>query len=154
LRFLGNVSAQQVNELIEIIQAIGRGFSPLHLSAARMGFFPNSRSPRVLWVGVQERDGQLLPLQKALLLATQPFTQERAETDFTGHVTLARFNRLPRMQAEKLARAVSASETRVFGDWSSNQFEVIRSELSSQGARHTTLATLPLGGAESNQRLS
>jgi 2'-5' RNA ligase len=40
-------------------------------------------------------------------------------------------------------------ETRFFGEWTVSQVELIRSEISSGGARYTTLAVVPLCGANS-----
>src|SRR5262245_8402254 len=51
LKFLGNVEAQRLDALSESLRAVGRQFSPLRLRAGQVGFFPDSRRPRVLWVG-------------------------------------------------------------------------------------------------------
>ena len=148
VRFLGNVPASQLDELVAELRRVGASFSPLNMKAARIGFFPDARFPRVAWVGVNDLQGQLSALWNAVQSATQPFTKEAAEPEFSGHVTLARVNRLRREDAEKLAKCAARFENTVFGEWTADQVELMRSELLPEGARHTVLATLPLLGRE------
>lgn len=145
LRFLDTVPVSRVEELVRVAHSACAQFAPLRLTAARIGFFPNARSPRVLWVGVKDQGERLGPLWTALQSATEPFTEEAAEKGFTGHVTLARPNRLDRIQGEALAKAAAKYEDVVFGNWTARHVEIMRSELLPQGARHSVLAELPLG---------
>jgi len=140
------VPVARVEELIAAARSACQPFVPLRLTAAAIGFFPTARFPRVVWVGVKDSDDLLAQLWSVLQSATQPFTQEQPDRDFTGHVTLARLNRLRREQVEALARAARKFEATVFGEWTAAQIEVMRSELSPQGARHSLLAALPLAG--------
>src|SRR6516225_1242478 len=50
LRFLADVPSAQVAGLQETLCAVCAGTSPLDLRAQAVGFFPNARSPRVIWV--------------------------------------------------------------------------------------------------------
>lgn len=146
LRFLGNVSDSKVEELKLVIQAACGQFAPLKLTAAGIGFFPPKRAPRVIWAGVAEPGGHLVSLWKAVDLATQPFSPEKGEEHFAAHITLARVNRLGRKEADALMKESERFERTIFGEWTVRQVELMRSELSSQGARHSLLAALPLGG--------
>ena len=76
LRFLGDVEAARVEALAEAIRAACRGFGALHLRAERVGFFPDLRYPRVVWVGVQDQAEQLPRLQQAVEAATAGFTTQ------------------------------------------------------------------------------
>lgn len=100
----------------------------------------------MVWVGVRDLDGRFEPLWQAIQSATQPFTKEAPEPNFTGHVTLARLNRFTPAEAEALASAAGKFEETLFGEWTANRLELMRSELSSQGARHSVLAELPFRG--------
>ena len=95
---------------------------------------------------MSDADQRLSSLWSAIQSATQPFTGEAQETEFTGHVTLARVNRLRRTEFEALALAVRKFDTGAFGQWTANQIELMRSELLPQGAHHSLLAALPLLG--------
>jgi 2'-5' RNA ligase len=144
LRFLGDVEAARVEALGEALRGACRGFTPLRLRAAGVGCFPDLRYPRVLWIGVRDEDDQLPRLQEAVELASRDFTTEEKEARFTGHVTLARIKGLKRSEAEALGQAAAAMKDRLFGQWTAYKIELLRSELSPQGARHSILAAVTL----------
>jgi 2'-5' RNA ligase len=144
LRFLGDVDAARVEALGEAIRSVCRGFGALHLRAERIGFFPDLRYPRVVWVGVQDQAEQLPRLQGAIERATREYTTEDKEERFTGHVTLVRIKGINRPEAEALGQAAAGMAECLFGQWTAHQVELMRSELLPQGARHSTLASIPL----------
>jgi RNA 2',3'-cyclic 3'-phosphodiesterase len=144
LRFLGDVAAARVEALTEAIRSACRGFGALHLRAERVGFFPDLRYPRVVWVGVQDEAEQLPRLQLAVETATEGFTTEPKEKRFTGHVTLARIKGIKRPESEKLGAAAAGMADRLFGQWTAYQVDLMRSELLPQGARHTSIAAIGL----------
>jgi RNA 2',3'-cyclic 3'-phosphodiesterase len=88
LRFLGDVPVERVPALQEAVNAVCLGSPALHLRAQSIGFFPNARSPRVIWAGVNDGQGRLTELQKKIEGAVQPFTQEPGTGRFAGHVTI------------------------------------------------------------------
>jgi 2'-5' RNA ligase len=144
LKFLGDVDAGCVEALGEAIRSVCRGFGALHLRAERVGFFPDLRYPRVAWVGVQDQAEQLPRLQGLVEGATREFTTEEKEERFTGHVTLARIKSIKRSESEALGQAAAGMAERLFGQWTAHQVELMRSEFLPQGARHSTLASIPL----------
>jgi 2'-5' RNA ligase len=144
LRFLGDVEAAQVEALVEAIRTACAGFGALHLRAERIGCFPERGYPRVVWVGVRDQAEQLPRLQQVVEAASAGFTSEPKEERFTGHLTLARIKGIKRPEAEALSKAAAGMVDRVFGQWPAYQIELMRSELSPQGARHRSLATISL----------
>jgi 2'-5' RNA ligase len=147
LRFLGNVPASRVEDLVGLTRPVFLSFASLRLRAARIGFFPNPRSPRVIWVGINDMEDRLGALWRSVQTATQPFSGEPQENAFTGHVTLARVTRLRREQAEELAGSAAQFDNTVFGEWTANEAALMRSELLPQGARHSLVTALALGAA-------
>ena len=146
LRFLGNVAKARVASLIEAAQGTCGPFDRLQLTARGLGFFPDARFPRVLWVGIKDPAEQLACVWKAVQATTLPFTNEAAEEAFAGHITLARLKRLRRSEAAVLAQTVEQFRNDTFGQWTASELHLMRSELSSQGACHSVLAVLPLLG--------
>ncbi len=144
LRFLGDVPVERVAALQEAVNAVCRGGPALRLRAQGTGFFPNARSPRVIWAGVNDGEGRLVDLQKMLEAVVRPFTQEPGTERFAGHVTIGRVKFLKRPEIEKLAEHAQAIKDRLFGEWTANEVELIRSDLLSAGARHTLLAAIRL----------
>jgi 2'-5' RNA ligase len=144
LRFLGKVQAQRVGQLTQAVREACHNFSSLQLRAERIGFFPNPRSPRVIWAGIHDVQERLPRLQQAIEASVRDFTSEKAEERFTGHITLGRAKDFRQPQAEILAMLASSMADRFFGEWTADKVEIIRSEVSPHGARHTTLAICPL----------
>lgn len=144
LKFLGNVDVVQVRELSGVLGEVCEKFAPLKLRAAHVGCFPNLRKPRVVWVGVRDDADQLAGLAKAVEAAAAGFTTEEREGKFTGHITIARIKNFDRRGAQRVAKAVETMALHVFGAWIAEAIELMRSELASDGARHTSLARLPL----------
>jgi len=144
LRFLGDVPVERVPALQETVNAVCAGVSALCLRAQGIGFFPNARSPRVIWVGVNDGEGRLVDLQKKIEGAVQPFTQETGSGKFVGHVTLGRVKFLKRPEIEKLAAQARSVQDRSFGEWTANEIEIIQSRLSSAGAEHSLLVSVQL----------
>lgn len=146
LKFLGDVDAPRVEALGEAIRAACQGFGALHLRAERVGFFPDLRYPRVVWVGVKDQAEQLPRLQGAVESATREYATEDKEERFTGHVTLARIKGIRRPEAEALDKAAAGMAEQLFGQWTAYQVELMRSELLPQGAWHSSVASITLAG--------
>jgi len=142
LRFLGDFPVERVAALQEAINAVCTDVPALHLRAQGAGFFPNARSPRVIWVGVNDNEGRLVDLQKKMEGAVQPFTQEPGTGKFAGHVTLGRVKFLKQPEIEKLAAHAQAVSDRLFGEWTANEIEIIRSRLLPAGAVHSVLKAI------------
>ena len=147
LKFFGNVAESRVADLSDALCVACVPFKVMRLRAERIGFFPDARVPRVAWVGVHDHQEELPQLQVAIESAVTKFTGEKAEKRFTGHVTLARIQGIRRQQAEILSKLAQGMSNRFFGEWMADKVELIRSELSSAGARYTNLAGFPLSGA-------
>ena len=144
LRFLGAVPADRVAALQEAVSAVCLGIPALRLRAQGIGFFPNARSPRVIWAGVDDGEGRLVDLQKQIEAAVQPFTQEPGTERFAGHVTLGRVKFLKQPEIEKLAAYAQAVKSRLFGEWTANEVELVRSDLLPAVASHTLISAFRL----------
>ncbi len=145
LRFLGDVPVAGLEQLKESVNAVCRSARPLQLRAGGVGFFPNPHSPRVVWVGIDDQAGLLVDLQKRIETAIRLFTAEPGEKNFAGHVTLGRLKNLKPPDIRKLAAHTQTVQDRTFGEWTADEIEIIRSELSPGGARHTSFAAFRLG---------
>ena len=68
---------------------------------------------------------------------SEGFTREPVEKAFVGHVTLGRTRHLNRPQAQILANFVTGAANRRFGEWTADRIQLMRSELSPAGSRHS-----------------
>jgi len=143
LRFLGDVPTEHVPDLQEAVNAVCLDSPGLCLRAQGIGFFPNARSPRVIWAGIHDGEARLVDLQKKIEMAVQPFTQEAGTEKFAGHVTLGRVKSLNQPEIRKLAAHAQTFKDHLFGEWTANEVELIRSDLLLAGANHTLVAAFP-----------
>ena len=146
LKFLGDVEAPRLEALTDALRLACGRFPALPLRARGIGFFPDSRVPRVVWAGVQDPDGRLPVVQRAVELAVGGFTREHRAETFAAHVTLGRVRGIRRAEAERMAELAAATADRFFGAWTAGAIEVIRSELLAGGARYTVLSVIRLAG--------
>jgi 2'-5' RNA ligase len=100
VRFLGGVGRETM-ERLQASLAEPWALAPFELALAPAGVFPVSGAPRVVWVGVRDRDGafaRLTPELDARLAAAGATVSgvSDAATHLTPHVTLGRVRRAPR----------------------------------------------------------
>jgi 2'-5' RNA ligase len=144
LRFLGSVQGRLIESLVYTLRAVCQSAGSLQLRASEVGFFPNARAPRVVWIGVRDSGERLGVLQQTVQKATQRFTTEKAEECFSGHITLGRIKQLRRQEIDALARTAARFAQTSFGGWTVHELHLMRSELSAEGADHRLLAAIPL----------
>lgn len=139
LRFLGNVQSVGVEDLQASLRNACLSFQPLNLQAVGLGSFPETRFPRILWVGLHDGTNQISSLYEAVQNATNAFTSEPVEREFSAHITIARIKQIHRPEAERLKQVLAEFRQRVFGEWIGGEVHLMRSQLSSAGAQHTVL---------------
>ena len=142
LRFLGDVAASVLPELENALSRACRGVSPLELTACGAGAFPDDARPRVLWIGLSGQLDRLGSLQARIENETAPWGQ-REERDFHPHLTLARIKDARPVDVRPIAQALSRLHARHLSSWHVGEVELMRSELTQYGAKHSTLITIP-----------
>ena len=146
LKYLGDVPAVQVAALEETVAKVCAGCKALQLSAHSIGFFPSAQRPRVIWAGVDDPDGQLTELHRRIEAAVLPFARSEKPERFAGHITLGRFKPGPHGAVEKRLKRATVLCPRHFGDWPAAAVEIVRNEITADGARHTPLGSYHLAG--------
>ena len=137
LKFLGNVPDERRTTIENALRSVHE--KPVSLSLKQLGVFPNPRSPRVLWMGIQA-DRELEQLATAVDQHMSSVGFEAEKRAFSPHVTLARFNQRPRGNLGSLLTEAEPS----FGTMTANEFHLYESKLSPQGSQYTKLASFKL----------
>ncbi len=146
LVFLGDTSAAKLNSISQAIEAAAAPISPITFAAARLGCFPNTRQPRVVWVGIDEPAGLLPALKAALDRELEPLGFRPEKRPFSPHLTLGRVNkRASHADAAKLGQVVAGATLDEVGRVTATQVHLIRSDLRPAGPTYTTLASAQLG---------
>jgi 2'-5' RNA ligase len=140
LKFIGEVEAAKLDGIRSALTAIGLD-APVDVHFRGLGFFPDEKYPRVLWVGLQA-SRNLPVLARDIDRALEGQGIARAERAFTPHLTLARF--ASRGFEEKPRAAIQKNSEREFGAFQAREFHLIQSKLKPSGAEYTTLASFPI----------
>ena len=144
LKFLGDVQADRLETIAGALQAACAPHAPFTLTVGGMGVFPNSRRPRVVWVGVDEPTGTLSRLQRDVEQVIAPLGFPAERRPFSPHLTLGRVKRgRSAAELEALGQYTTRARVRV-AKMAVDVVYLMRSELSPAGARYTELATAPL----------
>ncbi len=143
LRFLGSVAGQLVAGVQEAGARAAAGIAPFDTRLGGIGAFPNTRRPRVIWVGVQKAE-PLLELHAALEQALAPLGFAPEDRAFQPHITLGRVRDGAR--PAELARFGELAESVDYtGVLPVRSLDLMRSELGPGGARYERIGAAPLG---------
>ena len=135
LRFLGDSSPAQVETLRPRLRAAAAACPACEVRAAGIGTFPESGSPRVLWLGL-DVPAPIVDLQEACERAARAAGFEREGRPFRAHLTLGRWReRAPRPDLPPADLGTTRLDSLV----------LFRSELRPDGAVYTPLARFALG---------
>ena len=102
-----------------------------------MGAFPSLRSPRVVWVGLDDQGGRLVTLQNQIEKEMSKLGFEEEKRAFSPHLTLGRI-RSPRGK-EELVKYLLDERERVFGEINIDRVILFKSELKPTGAVYSVL---------------
>lgn len=144
LKFLGDVSTNQVGLLTDVLRAEAAQCAAFDVSVGTLGCFPKPVQPRVLWVGVQAPDA-LLNLQRGIETQLARLGYPAEDRPFSPHLTLGRVARQA-SPAEIHRTADFLAQTRLgfLGAFRVTQVHLFRSDLRPNGAVYTRLFTANL----------
>lgn len=142
LKFLGDITRQQVEPIVHTLHQALASQSPLRLNAQGLGAFPNLRKPRVLWAGI---DGEgLVALRDAVETALMTLDFPPEEREFTPHLTLGRVRSLRGW--ERVLAVMKQHEQVHFGESVVDHVTLYQSTLRPEGAVYSPLGIIHLRG--------
>ncbi len=144
LKFLGDIHENQVDDIVEQMQRAAQQAQPFVLSVNTMGVFPHKKRPRVLWVGIEKGNEEIVALQKTLDRNLQGIGFKGERRPFHPHLTLARFKAL-KGTAAMMDIMEEHQKYSMLGEWTPTEIVLFKSELRPDGAVYTRLHTVPLG---------
>jgi RNA 2',3'-cyclic 3'-phosphodiesterase len=137
-KFIGEWPEDRLEELKTALAGIGPR-APISVTISKLGFFPNARSPRVFWCGVEALG--LEALAAATEQAAASVGIERENRAFSPHLTLARIKE--RLNLKPLDQAIARLESLDFGRFTVDRFYLYQSKLHLAGSVYTKLAEFP-----------
>lgn len=145
LKFLGDVSENNLNVLKEIISAEAALQKSMEFSVGRLGAFPKTLRPRVVWVGV-EAPPELVSLQRGIEARAAKVGYPKDKREFSPHLTLGRVSRNATPgEVRQIGEILSASKVGFLGVARVPAIHLFKSDLKPSGAVYTKLFSAPLG---------
>jgi len=90
LKFLGDTPTKQIEAISGTLEEISHHYAPISVEIAGAGSFPNSRRPRVLWIGLDDPSGEISAFASEVDRQLQAFGFAREKREFSPHLTLGR----------------------------------------------------------------
>lgn len=147
LKFLGNIKEEMLQTIINGMKKVCSSSNPFNLEIIGIGMFPNTKSPRVLWLGV-ENNSFIMSLQAGIEKEMEKAGFKQEERKFKAHLTIGRFR--SSSGKEDIFKSVSTHEKDSFGIINVNSMSLMKSDLNPDGARHSRIAEIPLGKNETD----
>jgi len=130
------------SRLAEMKAALGEltGRQPIPIQVRGLGFFPNSRAPRVFWAGVHAPP-DLADLARDTDRALERLGAPSERRPYSPHLTLARIKEPVPLNA--LQQAIASLEPVELGAFTADRFFLYQSNLEPSGAVYTRLSEFP-----------
>jgi 2'-5' RNA ligase len=145
LKFLGEIPQPQVEALSNAAEQACNGLPTFTIRVQGSGVFPVHGAPRVLWIGIEDLQGNLGELYQRLEQQAAKGGFEKEARPFHPHLTLAR------LRSAQHARRLGAVHKEAFfepTEFKVSELLVIRSELSSEGSRYSVITRHALDASE------
>ncbi len=143
--FMGSIETEDTPAITRVVREVCQTYGPFDISLKGIGCFPNRRSPRVLWLGL---DGDLEPMSEfrdALQGHLKGFGIKEEKRKFKPHLTLARFRKPKKMDAKE-DQLLSNYEDISSAVCSLKELILFKSDLKPTGAVYTKVESWPLTG--------
>jgi 2'-5' RNA ligase len=145
LKFLGDTPVDKVEEVKAALTQAAAEVGPFTFTVTGLGCFPNSRRPRVVWVGIQELTGALARLRDAVEEHVAPLGFPTERRSFSPHLTLGRVQRrASKSEVREIGEVVASSSIGIVGEMTVTSVSYIKSDLKPSGAVYTTLSEAAL----------
>ena len=144
LKFLGDITPEQLSSLTEALKQACAGLSPFPFSVEGIGAFPKTTYPKVLWVGVHEGKERLAELAKRVEEACAALGFPAEERPFSPHLTIGRVR--SQEGIARLIKELQLAEFRGSGPGRAERVTLFQSTLGPKGPFYTALAEIPFGG--------
>lgn len=145
LKFLGDTRPDQVEAVKTALGRAAFEVPAFAFTVGGVGCFPNTRRPRVVWVGLHEPTGALSRLRDAVESQVAPLGFPTENRPFSPHLTLGRVQRnATGSEVREVGEAVAASTIGTLDEMRVTRVSYIQSDLRPGGAVYTTLYDAPL----------
>jgi len=144
LKFFGDVSPANLEQLAEALQAEAAGHAAFPVSVGGLGAFPNPRRARILWIGLEAPAG-LAALQRGLESAAARMGYEAENRPFSPHLTIGRVGQsVTAADLQKIRSALEGTAVGQLGTFQVEAVSIFKSDLQPGGSVYTQLHSLAM----------
>ena len=144
LKFLGDVSPANLEQLAEALKQESARHEKISLSVGGLGSFPTSRRPRVIWIGL-EAPGTLVGLQRAVEAVSSRMSYPAEDRPFSPHLTIGRVGQdISPADLKRVSAAIEGTKVDFLGKVKVEAIHIFKSDLQPGGSVYTHLYALPL----------
>jgi 2'-5' RNA ligase len=143
LKFFGDISTADVNNICTAVQKRVTSEPSLNLKIEKLGVFPDARRPRVIWCGITGDVEKLSIFQKQLDSDFAGIGFPGEDRPFRAHLTLGRIKDSHGLTG--INEALIKYSAFAAGEFNCTEMILFQSRLSPQGAIYTKLAEFALG---------
>jgi 2'-5' RNA ligase len=141
IKFLGNIEESKIEPIAQALEIALYPFPRFTISAKGLGVFPDSKRPRVLWIGLEGKE--LSKLASKVEKALEPLGFEPEKRDFKPHLTVGRWRQYERPSRE-LGEELERWKSHEFGESTVAEVIFFQSELKREGAIYHPLKVVDL----------
>jgi 2'-5' RNA ligase len=143
LKFLGDTDEQRVPDIYGALETVAATAPPLSLRYREVGCFPAHGNPNVVWIGIEDMNGNLTSLQERIEHAMENIGIGREQRPFKAHLTIGRVKggHRPRSLLTTMKTVTFESQPVTL-----HEIVLVRSELKPTGSVYTILKSIPLNG--------
>jgi 2'-5' RNA ligase len=141
LKFLGDVRSDRLAGIEEAITKVGQATKTFSIRLSGFGAFPTIRRPRLIWLGVGASP-ELRCLKQDLESALVDHGFEAETRAFHPHITLGRADERGAGEFRGLDEVMAGLE--FSGDVKVRTIDLMRSQMSKDGARYSVLSIAKL----------
>jgi 2'-5' RNA ligase len=144
LKFLGDVSPSSLDLIKQMLTTEAGQVQPFVVQIEGLGSYPNSRRPRVLWVGLNA-PAALSALQHSIEAAAARLGFESEDHDYSPHLTIGRVRQnISASEQQKIRTALEDTLIGNLGTAPVDEIHLFKSDLQPTGSLYTKLFTAPL----------
>lgn len=144
LKFLGDVSASNLDMLTQMISAEADLFNCFDLHLDGLGSFPNLKRPRVIYIGIQA-PAVLEALHRGIESASRRLGYESEDRGFSPHLTIGRVKQnINAAEQQTIRRALEGMKIDALGTAHIEALHLYKSDLKPTGSVYTRLYSAPL----------
>jgi 2'-5' RNA ligase len=141
--FMGNIAAEDIEPIGDRVKEVCFRYAPFRVSLSGVGAFPNSRKPRVLWLGLNGDIERMARFRDDLQEQLRPFGIKEETRRFKPHLTLGRFRKFGKRDS-RFDEIISSYRDVASPVCSFNELILFKSDLKPNGAVYTKLKSCPL----------